>query len=92
MIEKDKPSVQRERISDAVREVLSDCVAVFDENAFKNFVRFRIDHKPTGDIVGGPTSEHASVFADYSDGISHSVHRASCSLLRKELTPSPSHL
>jgi hypothetical protein len=34
---------------------------------FQSFVRFRIDHRPTGEIVVGPVSEHASVFADYSD-------------------------
>ena len=67
MTEKDNPDVQKARIADLVTEVLSECEAVFDENCFKSFVRFRIDHTPTGDIAAGPVSEHASVFADYSD-------------------------
>jgi hypothetical protein len=67
MIEKDRPEVQKQRISETVAEVLNGCEAVFDPNSFKHFVRFRIDHKLTGNIVSGPVSEHASVFADYSD-------------------------
>jgi hypothetical protein len=67
MLDKDRPEVQKERISQIVTEVLADCEAVFDEKCFQSFVRFRIDHRRTGEIVVGPVSEHASVFADYSD-------------------------
>jgi hypothetical protein len=67
MTEKDNPDVQKARIADVVHEVLTECEAVFDENCFKSFVRFRIDHTPTGNIAAGPVSDHASVFADYSD-------------------------
>ena len=67
MLDKDKPEIQRERISQIVKEVLADCEAVFDDKCFRSFVRFRIDHRTTGEIVVGPVSEHASVFADYSD-------------------------
>jgi hypothetical protein len=31
MLDKDKPEVQRERISQIVTEVLADCEAVFDD-------------------------------------------------------------
>ncbi len=67
MVEKDNPAVQKRRIAEAVQEVLRECEAVFDEKSFKSFVRFRIDHVPTGHIAAGPVSEHASVFADYTD-------------------------
>ena len=67
MVEKDNPVVQKKRIAEAVKEVLSECKAVFDERSFKSFVRFRIDHVPTGHIAAGTVSEHASVFADYTD-------------------------
>ena len=67
MTEKDNPDVQKTRIAELVHETLSECEAVFDQNSFKSFVRFRIDHIPTGNIAAGPVSDHASVFANYSD-------------------------
>jgi hypothetical protein len=67
VVENDNPALQKQRIAEAVHEVLSECQAVFDEHSFKGFVHFRIDHVPTGHIAAGPVSEHASVFADYSD-------------------------
>jgi len=69
MILKDRPGIQRERISRLAPEVVPGCRVVFDSEEPFPWIRFRLEDPASGQILGVSSGDwHASEIAGWTDG------------------------
>ena len=64
---KDDPSFQRERIKSRVLAELANVEVVFDSEKPFSWIKFRLDDRTTGKILGVSREYHVSEIADWSD-------------------------
>jgi hypothetical protein len=64
---KDDPSIQRERIRMIAQEEAPYAEVVFDSGKAFSWIRFRLDGRDTGKVLGVSGEYHSSIVADWTD-------------------------